>query len=271
MPLRFMQLELPLFAPPSFDEILCRKNIRGLTVQCNKRMRATWRVTVNGLTKERLLIVPPLLANAPEQVKEALIDWARLPLKARGKRHAAVARSRKEIENFVWQFMLSRGVDPGARRPVDPARFASATHGACYDLDEVSRYVNETYFEGRVQTHIRWGTPASTTSYQAWRRDRAGNRLSFITIAGAYNHPDVPRFALEAVVYHEMLHAKLPVFKNRGRNVIHGADFKRAEKSFPHYQKWRRWEKAEMPRIVRSLRRAAAALKRKRRKKLWFF
>jgi len=252
MPLKFIQLELPLFAPPTFDEILQRDAIKDLTVECSNRLRSSWRVECRPFSKKRTLFVPRLLEQAPEQVKRDLIEWALLPL---GRRLSGASRHKKRIiERSVWQYLKEHGIEPAGTRRVDPRHYELAGRGVKYDLNEIYRSVNETYFNGKIHTYIRWGSYASTTSYQTFRRDAAGNRFSLITIAGAYNHPRVPRFALEAVVYHEMLHVAIPATRGRLRNVIHGPEFKRAERAFPEYRKWRAWEKHHLRGIIRSLR-----------------
>ena len=72
-----------------------------------------------------------------------------------------------------------------------------------------------------------------------------------ITIAGIYNDPTVPRFAIESIMFHEMLHIAIPPFQKNGRNVIHGSAFRQAEKTFPHYHTWRQWCAEQLPEIVR--------------------
>jgi hypothetical protein len=80
--------------------------------------------------------------------------------------------------------------------------------------------------------------------------DPAGNRVNLITIAGVYDLPTVPRFAIEAILHHEMLHIAIPPVRGTGRSVIHGSAFKTAEKKFEHYLKWRAWEKTDLPLIT---------------------
>ncbi|TGM06308.1 M48 family peptidase [Leptospira barantonii] len=55
----------------------------------------------------------------------------------------------------------------------------------------------------------------------------------------------VPDFVLEYIVFHELLHVYFPVTRKRGRNVIHGSDFKNFEKKFPDYKKANVWLKSK--------------------------
>jgi hypothetical protein len=109
-------------------------------------------------------------------------------------------------------------------------------------LREVFSSLNATYFNGTLTSFIRWGKSRGR-SYQTTFTDEQGKRQNLISIAQLYNRPDVPRFAMESIVYHEMLHIAIPPFKRNFKNIIHGRDFKRAEQSFPYFTQWRQWEK----------------------------
>jgi alpha-N-acetylglucosamine transferase len=52
-----------------------------------------------------------------------------------------------------------------------------------------------------------------------------------------------------------MLHIAIPPCKKNGRQIIHGPDFKKAENSLPYIKQWHAWEKNDMHKIIRSLKR----------------
>jgi len=73
-----------------------------------------------------------------------------------------------------------------------------------------------------------------------WSRDRARNRLGHydpahnaIVISRIFDHPAVPSYAVEYIVYHEMLHLKHPVKLRGSRRCVHSGDFRAEEKLFP--------------------------------------
>jgi hypothetical protein len=264
MSLRFIQLELPLFEPPNFESLINEAGIRGLTVEFNDRLRNTWRLSRKPWTGARVLTLPRIFETAPQHVKTALIGWALLPFRSRRKKDKNRLAAKKQFEITAWEFLKEKGVPSGQGRRIDPQKLSSNTVGARFDLAEVYENVNKRYFNGLVSTFVKWGTPKSTTSFQTYRKDREGNRHSIITISGVYNHPDVPEYAIESVLFHEMLHIKIPPLKKNGRNVIHGRDFKREEKAFPLYRQWRQWEKTAMPGIIRDIARQAKAAKKKK-------
>jgi hypothetical protein len=53
----------------------------------------------------------------------------------------------------------------------------------------------------------------------------------------------VPRYFLEFVIYHEMLHADIGIEDGSGRRELHSREFRKREKLFRHYEKASAWEK----------------------------
>jgi hypothetical protein len=257
-----IQQELSLFPAPSFDEICRRHGCEHISVVLNSRMRTRWQVTLHPLTGRRLLEVPSLLADAPEEVKTAVVAWALLPVRRRTSLRPA-PRERREYERIVWDYLGSHHKNSARKRHFNADQAAWKTKGVAYDVEEIFRSVNQRYFNDTVRSIIRWGAHASLTSYQTFRRDREGNRVSLITIAGVYDHPKVPRFAIEGVVFHEMLHVVIPCPTRHGRRVVHGAEFKKAERTYPAFEMWRKWEREDLLPLARELRRTRKKTKHK--------
>jgi hypothetical protein len=252
--MKAIQEELALFPAPSFEEICRHQGHEKIAVILNARMRTRWQVTLHPLSGRRTLEVPSLLAEAPEQVKTALIAWALLPVRRR-KNQRATPQDRRELERTIWDWIGSRRGHLDKKRHFIADQAAWKTTGSTYDLQEVFQSINHRYFNNSVHSIVRWGAHASLTSYQTFRRDREGNRVSLITIAGVYDHPAVPRFAIEGVVFHEALHVVVPCITRGGRRVVHGAEFKRAERAYPGFELWRKWEREELLSLARALRR----------------
>jgi hypothetical protein len=101
--------------------------------------------------------------------------------------------------------------------------------GRFYHLDEIFDSLNLRFFGGLL------GRPDLTWSEHNARRslghyDAAHNT---IVVSRVFDRPSSPRYAIEYLVYHEMLHLKHPV-KARGlRRCIHSAEFKTEEALFP--------------------------------------
>jgi hypothetical protein len=131
--------------------------------------------------------------------------------------------------------------------------------GRHFDLKEIFDDLNRRFFDGSVRAFVTWG-----------RRTRASRRNRSIHF-GSYNwerrlirvHPAldrgfVPRYFLESIIFHEMLHAHLGVSAGKdGRRNAHSALFRRLEHSWPGYERARRWEKAHLHRFLRAAQAGA--------------
>ena len=117
------------------------------------------------------------------------------------------------------------------------------TEGRCYSLLEIFCSINREYFDDRVAASITWG---SRGPRRAAARRTLGSYCSdnsMIRINPLLDNRGVPRYFLELVVYHEMLHADMGVEKNGARRTVHSREFKRREKTFRHYDRAIAWEK----------------------------
>jgi hypothetical protein len=109
--------------------------------------------------------------------------------------------------------------------------------GHVYDLDAIFEDLNTRYFHGLL------GRPRLTWSQNLARRrlghfDPAHNT---IVVSRVFDHPQVPRYAVEYLVYHEMLHLKHPVRLRGSRRCVHSADFVEEEKRFPQFEEAKRF------------------------------
>jgi len=110
----------------------------------------------------------------------------------------------------------------GAKRYTGP-------EGRYYNLDEVFDSLNERFFHGLL------GRPQLTWSEHSARRllghyDAAHNT---IVVSKVFDRPSSPRYAIEYLLYHEMLHLKHPVKVRGTRRCVHSAAFKADERLFP--------------------------------------
>lgn len=235
------QLSLPLFINPSFEEIIDSKKISGLSVKLSTRLKRGWYLNIDRNSGNRTLTVPQYLQTAPSDIKNSLIQWSVLAQYSK-RSNSAVKVQRVSLENEIQTYI--RNLAPEVySSTLDTTRLNQKTKGICFDLHEIFDGINESYFNNSVIASLRWGSPCSLTSYQTVRTAKNGKAVNLITIAGVYNHPDVPRFALDAVMYHEMLHIVIPPYIRNGRRVVHGPEFKRMERQYSYYKQWCEWER----------------------------
>jgi hypothetical protein len=108
----------------------------------------------------------------------------------------------------------------------------STAQGHLYDLDEVFEAVNLRFFHGLL------GRPTLTWSAHVAKRmlghyDAAHNT---IVVSRVFDRPGTPRYAIEYLLYHEMLHLKHPVRVRAGRRCVHSKEFQAEERLFPELE-----------------------------------
>ncbi len=111
--------------------------------------------------------------------------------------------------------------------------------GHHYDLEEIFEQLNRQYFHGLL------GRPVLTWSAHSARRllghyDAAHNT---IVVSRVFDRPETPRYAIEYLLFHEMLHLKHPVQMRGGRRCVHSREFQREEKMFPELDRVKKYLK----------------------------
>ena len=105
--------------------------------------------------------------------------------------------------------------------------------GEHYDLDEVFEVLNRQFFHGLM------GRPVLTWSEHKAKRllghyDAAHNT---IMVSRVFDRRNTPRYAIEYLMYHEMLHLKHPVKARNGRRCVHSREFQADERLFPELER----------------------------------
>jgi hypothetical protein len=136
------------------------------------------------------------------------------------------------------------------------------TRGRVYDLGAVYGDVNQRFFGGSLSVPITWGRGVGRARRGGLTFGSYDPVLALIRIHPVLDRPAVPRYFLESVVHHEMLHHQMGGVADRaGRTVYHTRAFREAEARFPHHQQALAWEKQNLPELLR----ASRALDRERR------
>lgn len=170
--------------------------------------------------------ISDLLEGAPETVIEAIahILLAKMYRKPIESVHSVRYRRYVSSHDIATKAHLVRQVR--GRKRIDSAK------GMFYDLEEVFETLNQRFFFGLM------ARPQMT-----WSRLRARNSLAHydpahnaIVVSRIFDHPQVPRYAVEYIVYHEMLHLKHPVKLRGSRRCVHGPEFQAEEKLFPELE-----------------------------------
>jgi hypothetical protein len=105
--------------------------------------------------------------------------------------------------------------------------------GLVYDLEQIFEQLNLKFFHGLLaRPQMTWSQLRSRHSLAHY--DPAHNA---IVVSRIFDHFRVPRYAVEYIVYHEMLHLKHPVKLRGSRRCVHGPEFQAEEKLFPELDK----------------------------------
>ena len=122
--------------------------------------------------------------------------------------------------------MRRHRVRPGAVGPL----------GRHFNLEKLFDELNARYFAGALaRPHIGW-------SSRSWQRqfgcyDPGPNH---ILLNRSMDRPGVPRYAVEYVLFHEMLHVKHPTRRSGCTLVSHSPEFRAEEKRFEDFDRARK-------------------------------
>jgi hypothetical protein len=134
-------------------------------------------------------------------------------------------------------------------QPQRARHVALRTRGRVHDLGAVFDRLNRLYFDSRLDLRITWGTARRR---HAQRTIKVGTYLvedRLIRVHPVLDQELVPRYFLDWIVFHEMLHGKHAIRRIGGRRCFHPPEFSREEKEFPDYGRARLWEKANLDRL----------------------
>jgi predicted metal-dependent hydrolase len=118
--------------------------------------------------------------------------------------------------------------------------------GRYHDLIGICRRMNTEYFEGRVDASVTWGAKSRKRAVRCRTLGSYNGKTGVITISPVLDRKDTPRYFVEFIVYHEMLHADIGVKMNNGRRLVHTGEFRLRERMFRDYEKAIFWEKKRM-------------------------
>ena len=164
-----------------------------------------------------------LLEGAPVPVLRAIAHILLAKMYRRPIEPAQAARYRRYVHSHEIRSKAHL-----VRRVRGRKRIVSA-QGRIYDLEAIFEDLNLRFFGG-MQARPR----------MSWSHGRARNLLGHydpahnaIVVSRIFDQPAVPRYAVEYIVYHEMLHLRHPVELNGSRRCVHTAEFRAEEKLFP--------------------------------------
>ncbi len=167
-----------------------------------------------------------LLEGAPESVLDSI---AHVLL-------AKIYRKKVEMKHMARYRKYVAGHDISAKahlvRQIRGRKRIESPLGDVFHLEEIFENLNRQFFHGLLaRPRMTWSRMRSRRSLAHY--DPAHNA---IVVSRVFDHPEVPRYAVEYIVYHEMLHLKHPVKLRGSRRCVHGKEFQAEEKLFPQVE-----------------------------------
>jgi predicted metal-dependent hydrolase len=170
-----------------------------------------------------LVRLSDLLEGAPEPVLHAILHIliAKLYRKQIDQAHAARYRKYSGTDAIATKMHLIRQMR-GRKR-------IAGVQGEHYHLEEVFEELNQRFFHGLMaRPQLTWSNNQSR--YSLGHYDPAHNT---IVVSRIFDGPNVPHYAIEYLLYHEMLHLRHPVKMRGSRRCVHSRAFQEEEKLFP--------------------------------------
>ena len=130
-------------------------------------------------------------------------------------------------------------------RPVSRDKLAvekRVLKGRCHDLEEIFKRLNRRYFKGKCDAAVTWGDMPRKQPKKSIRFGVYNFETNTIRIHPTFDRRFVPRYAVELVLYHEMLHWYIPPKHINGRSLVHTRLFREAESLHPQFEKAKKWK-----------------------------
>ena len=176
------------------------------------------------LREDRLQVrLSDLLEAAPESVLEAIAHILLAKIYRKPIEPVHTTRFRRYVSSHDMRAKSHLLRQVRGRKRIGSAK------GIVYHLEELFDELNHRFFHGLLaRPRITWSPIRSRRSLAHY--DPAHNT---IVVSRIFDHPLVPRYAIEYILYHEMLHLKHPVKMHGSRRCVHGKEFQAEEKLFP--------------------------------------
>ncbi len=145
----------------------------------------------------------------------------------------------RELRILYRQFALAHSTrrDIARVRRKRARRIADNPIGSAHNLDPMFASLNVEYFEGRLRRpRLGWSVRPWLSQFGCYDPS-----LDQIVMNQRLDHAEVPSFAVEFILYHEMLHVKHPIRTAACGLQAHSPEFRAEEKRFAHYARARKF------------------------------
>ncbi|MGB0330684.1 MAG: hypothetical protein ACPGPE_02565 [Planctomycetota bacterium] len=187
-----------------------------------------------------------LFATAPEEVRDALAKWLRAGRRAR--------KAGPILDEWIHTEIASL--------PRRTSKVSITPEGDVHDLERlalpliVGEFANDFRPRGpHERPVITWGRRARSKSRRSLRLGSFEPESRVVRIHPVLDQRAVPDWFVTFVLKHELLHSVTPSYRDAaGRWVHHGPEFRSREAAWPEFRAALRWERQNLPRLIRSAR-----------------
>jgi hypothetical protein len=159
--------------------------------------------------------------------------------------------SSAELDRYIEQNRsLIRRPSPAKLR----RRLELLPRGKHHDLSSILEALNRRYFRSRIRVNIAYSlAPRARRPRKSIKMGSYSADSKVIRIHPALDQPRVPRFFVEWIVFHEMLHH---VHRARrapdGRRCVHTPEFLAHERRFHDFSRAQAWEDRNLDLLLRA-------------------
>jgi predicted metal-dependent hydrolase len=187
--------------------------------------------TIRLRQRELYIRLSDLLEGAPETVLQSIAHILLAKLYRQPVDRSRSARYRR--------YVAGHDVAAKARivRQMRGRKHIRSARGHHYHLEEIFEDLNRRFFHGLMgRPQLTWSQNHARSSLGHY--DPAHNA---IVISRVFDGPRVPHYAVEYILFHEMLHLKHPVRLSGSRRCVHSREFRAEEKLFPELEQARKF------------------------------
>lgn len=116
-------------------------------------------------------------------------------------------------------------------------KIITSAKGEVYDLDGIFEKVNQIYFENSIPKPVL--TWSARKTFRILGHHDAAHKT--IVVSRSLDDRNVPKYVVEFVVFHEMLHIFHPTTHKNGRRYNHTPEFRRNERKFLYFTEAEDW------------------------------
>lgn len=240
---KILPSELAQLYSEVLETIEKRRNLPGIEIEFYPYVGINSRIRIrNGNIFVR---VSDILADAPLEVHRAL---AEILLRKLFRRRIPANVSQIYKDFIDRDEIRDRSQDSRRQRG---RKVISTAQGSAYDLDEIFDFLNRVYFKNSIsKPNLTW---SKNKTYRILGHHDAVHET--VVISKSLDDVFVPRYVVEFVVFHEMLHIKHPTKFSNGRRYNHTAAFRRDEKEFIFFDQAEEWVEENTHKLRRAARK----------------